>query len=99
MQQSLVVPARGKRGDRGWRRQPIPSILMFSPALAALLLHSFVAVPRQSYRDTVRPDPFPPYAEEPAPPDVASLPAAQRGPNTAPTGSSTPWVDPDEPAR
>ena len=86
--QSLMVPVGGHR-YREWQRQSFGSLLMFPPALAALVLRSFVPAPRQSYRQAVRPEPVSPYTGEAAPP-------AQQAP---PAGSSTPWVDPDEPAR
>jgi hypothetical protein len=95
LRQLPTVPVRGHR-YWGWRRQPFGPLLMLPPALTGLVLRSFAPVPPQSYRDSVRPEPVPPDAEEPAPPAIASPPAA---PDLATEGSSTRWVDPDEPAR
>jgi hypothetical protein len=88
-QPSLVV--RG-HGHRGWGRQHFGSLLMFPPGLAALVLRSFAPAPRQSHREAVPQEPVLPHADEAAPPAIASS-------QVPPTGSSTPWVDPDEPAR
>jgi hypothetical protein len=94
LRQLPMVPVRGHR-YWGWRRQPFGPLLLLPPALTGLVLRPFAPVPRQSYRDGVRP----PDAEEPAPPAIASPPAAPAAPDPATEGSSTRWVDPDERAR
>ena len=87
-EQTPQPPAVSVRGYRhpGWRPS-FGSLFMLPPALAALVLHPFMPVPRQGYREVVRPDP------------VAQDVPARAAPSGAPDGRSPPWVDPDEPAR
>jgi hypothetical protein len=90
-QQLPVIVVGGHRGHWGWRR-PLGPLLALPPALAALALRPFVPVPRESYRDAVRSEPIAPDPAQPMPPAAPLTPVR-------PTGSSAPWVDPDEPSR
>jgi hypothetical protein len=84
-QQPFLVPVRGYR-HHGWRRHHFGSLLMWPPALAALVFRPYFPAPRHSYREAVAPEPVAPATDEAA------------SPAPAPGGPSAPWVDPDEPA-